>query len=155
MAAMHRELSGAFSDEAKWRECWKQLSSDGICSINTLRIYHNSQQQLLGTAHALLHNSTVTQFDIGVVNGLEAAQGLAELLKVRCRRHTCCMYHFWQAAAASAVLSMYLQWQLVTERMLLLLGSTQTFLKMLCKRCFSHAMLAASSTRVSAEQHLS
>lgn len=80
----HRELSGAFSDEAKWQYCWKQLSSAG-CSISTLRIYHNSQQQLLGTAHALLHNSTVTQFDLGVVDGLDAAQGLAVLLKVSSR----------------------------------------------------------------------
>jgi hypothetical protein len=93
MAAVvqHRELSGAFSDEAKWQECWTHLSSDD-CSINTLRIYHNSQQQLFETAQALLHNSTVTQFEVGVVDGLDAAHGLSDLLKVSCiRRHAACI----------------------------------------------------------------
>lgn len=87
-ALQHRELSGAFSDEAKWQDCWNQLASDA-CPIGTLRIYHNSPQQLIGTTKALLHNSSITQLDIGVVDGPAAAQAIAELVKVSSSTGSC------------------------------------------------------------------
>lgn len=76
----HRELSGAFSDEAKWSDCWKQLSTKN--SVGTLRIYHNSPAQLEGTARSLSNNSSVHHLEVGIVEGLEAVIALGNLLQV-------------------------------------------------------------------------
>jgi len=86
----HRELSGAFSDEAKWSECWKQLSTEN--SVGTLRVYHNNPAQLEGTANALSNNSSVHQLEIGVVEGRKAVTALGNLLLVSdkfCLHSTC------------------------------------------------------------------
>mgnify|MGYP001807806810 CR=1 FL=1 len=76
-----RELSGAFTDDGKWAELQKELSSCE-CSISTLRIYHNTPAQLAATAGALTHNSSVTHFDVGAVEGPAAESALHQLLKV-------------------------------------------------------------------------
>lgn len=77
----HKELSGALGDAQKWAECFVQLASKE-CPIQTLRIYHNTSEQLTGACKTLCSNNSVQRFEVGQVAGAHAAAALGQFLQV-------------------------------------------------------------------------
>jgi hypothetical protein len=79
-----KELSGILSDPSKWEATLEALAAVES-DVYTLRIYHNTEQQLQTACHALTCNSSVRTLEVGDASA-EGAGALAELLKVSMKR---------------------------------------------------------------------
>jgi hypothetical protein len=75
------ELCGAFASTERWQKAWTLIEGRD-CSLQELRISHNTEQQVLETCRALQHNSSVQELHIGVLEEAGAA-AVSSLLKVR------------------------------------------------------------------------
>jgi hypothetical protein len=74
------ELCGAFASTERWQKAWDLLQSKD-CSLQELRIPHNTEQQVLETCRALHHNSSVQELHVGVLEEAGAA-AVSSLLQV-------------------------------------------------------------------------
>lgn len=93
-----KELSGVFTEAKKWSDTYEALASTD-CSLQHLRIYHNTPENLACIALSLQGNTSVRTLEVGVA-AAEGSQALAELLKVS---QQAAMHHGNQPACQQSV----------------------------------------------------